>query len=445
MKKIMILALIVAFMVSMLFIGTSCKPEAAAEEEAVVKAAEEEAPAEEAIEEVEPVTIEFWTFGEFATAQAMIDSIAEFEAANPNITVELVGKPDTEITVGVIAGASSGEMPDVYNLALNTGYEMIKAGGLYDMSAEWNTLSAEYKAQFAPGVVSLLNQDGKVYGIPYTLYATVLFRNLTVLEQAGIDPAAGITDWADWLTQMQKVKEAGFVALPNYSLDGWLVMHYLGGVSGVTNDVVDGETTITVEQLAKAYTFIKDAKAYGADMSPFDAAATDLFITDQMAFYEMGPWAEAGFFAPAREANANFKYDFVLMPGETAGYNGGVHGGEFFAIAPGTDSAKVAAAIKLAVFLADKSQVLKLSLEFSGRACFNDEAMADPAMDEFPLVKLTVEAATMGMTDAAYFKNFPLAVRQPLADNAASARDGVMTPEEAAQAAIDAINLEISK
>jgi multiple sugar transport system substrate-binding protein len=389
----------------------------------------------------EPVTIEYWTFGEFANTQAMKDAIAEFQAANPNITVDVVGKPDTEIQAGIIAGASSGQIPDVYNIALNVGAEMLKAGALKDISAEWNALPEDYRNQFAPGAVQALNQGGAVYGIPYTAYATVLYRNLTVLEEAGIDPSKGIKDWADWADQMSKVKAAGYTALPNYSVDGWLVFHFLGGVQGITNTIVDGKSSITVAQLTKAYQFLLDTKPFGTDVGPFDAAASDLFINDQMAFYEMGPWADTTF-AAAAETNPNFKYDVVLMPGEIEGWSGGTHGGEFFGIAPGPNAE---AALKLAVFLADKAQVAKISAEFGGRATYNDAAMADPSLSTYALLALTVEAASMGLPDAAYFQAFPLAVRQPLADNAAKARDGVLTPEAAAQAAIDAVNAEIAK
>jgi len=94
--------------------------------------------------------------------------------------------------------------------------------------------------------------------------------------------------------------------------------------------------------------------------------------------------------------------------------------------------------------MADAEQVTNLSAEFGGRATYNNAAMADPALAQFPLLALTVEAASMGMADAAYFKPFPLSIRQPLADYAASAVAGEMTPEEAARAAIDAINAEIA-
>jgi ABC-type glycerol-3-phosphate transport system substrate-binding protein len=70
--------------------------------------------------------------------------------------------------------------------------------------------------------------------------------------------------------------------------------------------------------------------------------------------------------------------------------------------------------------------------------------MSDPTFADYPLLALTVEAASMGMADAAYFAPFPLSVRKPIADNAARVVAGEMTPEEAARAAIDAINAEIA-
>ncbi|MBA7567298.1 hypothetical protein ES708_09007 [subsurface metagenome] len=63
MKKMMIFAVVVVFMFSMLFIGTSCKPEAAPAEEAVEEEAAEEAVEEEAAPAEEEVAEETYTVG----------------------------------------------------------------------------------------------------------------------------------------------------------------------------------------------------------------------------------------------------------------------------------------------------------------------------------------------------------------------------------------------
>jgi multiple sugar transport system substrate-binding protein len=383
------------------------------------------------------VVLEFWTFADYATGPGgdlMQQFIDEYEAANPNVTVELVGKPDTEIQAGVITGASAHELPDLFANAYNSGYEVATAGAVQDVSAWWNAMPDDYKSQFAPAAVEGLQHDGKMYGVPYTLYSAILYRNLTVLRDAGIDPDAGIKDWDDWITQMQQVSEADYTALPNYAIDGWLIMHYLGGVEGVHNGVKDGKWTVTPEQLAEAYSFLASARQYGTEVSPFDASATDLFITNKMAFYTMGPWANPTFEEAAK--NNDLDYDYVLIPGAVAEHAGGVHGGEFLAITPGPNAEE---AFKFATFLADKAQMSRFAADL-GRANFNAAAMSDPAVAENPLVVLTADAAAQGMDDAAYFVPFPLSIRQPLTDYAVEVVEGRMTPEEAANAAVQEIN-----
>lgn len=381
-----------------------------------------------------PVKLVYWTFSDYTTGapgDMMKEFINEFEAQNPNITVELVGKPDTDIESGLIAGASSGQLPDLFNLAYNAGEDVTSLGIVKDVSSMWNAMPEDYRQQFSPKAVQGLQVDNKMYGIPFTAYSAVLYRNLTVLKAAGIDPSAGIKDWNDWLSQMQKVNAAGYKAMGNYTGDGWFIMMFLGGVQGVQNDVVNGKTTITADQLAKAYEFLKDASTYCTDASPADQATSDLFTTNKMAFFPSGPWSD-----PTFKAVKGLDYDAVLIPGETADYAGGVRGGEFFGL---TDGPNADAAWKLATFLAGKEQMIRFGSQL-GRANYNDAAMNDASVQANTLVALTSKAASMGMPDAAYFKLFPLKVRQPLTDYAIQAVKGSMTPEDAAQKAIDTIN-----
>lgn len=384
------------------------------------------------------ITLEYWTYVQYSTGtvgEMFRDFADEFEAANPGVTVEIVGKPDTEIHAGVVAGASSGQLPDLYNMAYNTGYEVSRINAVQDVKDLWDALPEEYRAQFSPNSVNGLSVNGKVYGIPYTLYSTILFRNRTVLSKSGINPDKPISNWTEWLDQMKKVKEAGYIAFPNYTVDGWLVWHLLGGVSGIENGLTtDGKTTITADQLASAYELLLKISQYGTEVGPFDAAATDLFISDQMAFYSMGPWADPTF--KDKADNSDFDYDYVLIPGQDSSIKGGVHGGEFFAIAPGPN---VEMAFKFAQFMCDKEQIGRFAAKF-GRPSFNSAAMAMPEVEENDLVVITSESANGGMADAAYFKNFPLAVRQPITDYAIRTVEGEMTPKEAAEMAISEMN-----
>src|SRR5215831_9898785 len=60
------------------------------------------------------VSLDFWLFDEFATGQAleiMNSFVKQFESANP-AKINVIGKPSQAISSGLVAGASSGALPD---------------------------------------------------------------------------------------------------------------------------------------------------------------------------------------------------------------------------------------------------------------------------------------------------------------------------------------------
>ena len=104
-KKIMILALIVTFIVSMLFIGTSCKQEAAPAEEAAAEAeeaapSEEEAEEEAVVEEEEAVAEEAGIKIRFLPGGAEGDTFATVVVNGANAAGELFNV-DLEVVWGV--------------------------------------------------------------------------------------------------------------------------------------------------------------------------------------------------------------------------------------------------------------------------------------------------------------------------------------------------------
>ena len=94
MKKYLIILLVLAFAVSMVFMGTACKQEAApaaAEEEAAPAEAEEEEAEEEEVadEEVEEITLTMWTHhNEEAKIKYWEFWKSNFEEDNPGVTIE---------------------------------------------------------------------------------------------------------------------------------------------------------------------------------------------------------------------------------------------------------------------------------------------------------------------------------------------------------------------
>lgn len=133
-----------------------------------------------------------------ASKTGMFESM-EYSTANIiRMKVHLVGKSAPDILSGVVMGAGSGTMPEVITTQYAFAGSLVKAGLVKDIASEWVAMPPAWQKQFSPWAVKILATDKKLLGIPLTGYATMVFRSLTVLKKAGIDPAGGIKDWADW-------------------------------------------------------------------------------------------------------------------------------------------------------------------------------------------------------------------------------------------------------
>lgn len=129
----------VLFIVSMIFMGTGCKEEAApAKEEVEEVIEEEEAPAEEV---AEPVTIKVWDWQVMENYMAALDKILEiYEEEHPNVTIERKAIASGELEKQLKAALAGEEAPDLFQVQhgvqTNAYYE---AGILYDFYNDWKS------------------------------------------------------------------------------------------------------------------------------------------------------------------------------------------------------------------------------------------------------------------------------------------------------------------
>jgi multiple sugar transport system substrate-binding protein len=387
----------------------------------------------------EPVTVDFWIFQDFLTGDAgtLIKQFAtEFESANPGIKVHLVGKSAPDILSGVVMGAGSGALPDVISTQYAFAGSLVKAGLIKDVSKEWGAMPSSWQQQFSPWAVKVLTKDGQILGVPFTAYASILYRNLTVLKKAGIDPSAGIKDWADWLAQSKKIKDSGLLASAKYLDFPWAHLNFYGGVKDSQFGLSpDGKSlTMNVSNYAAALEFMRNLQAYSSDVSFADQAATDLFTTNKMGFFVSGPFADPAFEQAKKEKG--LEYDYILIPGQTADTHGGVYGGEFLAV---LKTNKADAAWKWASFLADAPQMKRFAAGL-GRFVSNEVVLADPEIQKNALLQLTSKAFATAVPESPLMAELPEQFFQPMADNGNLILLGKETPQQAAKNTIDQMN-----
>ena len=146
--------------------------------------------------------------------------------------INIAGKGDEALTTGQITGAASGTLPDIFMNTVGDGARLVDVNALKNIYSDWMAMPDEFRSQFNPELIDICSpEEGVMYCVPYTGYDSFMFRNLTVLKAAGIDPDEPIADWDAWLEQMEKVTKAGYLAIPDMSLSWWSLVDLYAGVA----------------------------------------------------------------------------------------------------------------------------------------------------------------------------------------------------------------------
>jgi multiple sugar transport system substrate-binding protein len=391
----------------------------------------------------EAVTLEYWVYSDFAQGEALKLQqafIEEFRAKHPNVTINITGKGDDDLTTGQITGAASGTLPDVFMNGVAVGAQLVEVGALNNIYADFMAMPKDYRDSFDPALIAMCTPKPEtMYCLPYTGYGSFMFRNLTVLEEAGIDPSQPIKDWAEWLSQMEKIKAKGKFAVPDQTQTWQSIVDTYSGVATKDEWGVDfsaKKTKVNPEKYAEALQMFVDMKPYNSGTSRNDQATKDLFISNQLAFHLVGPWVNPTY-AEAAKASG-LKYDYVLSPGKAEGDYAGIKGYEFIGIAPGKN-AKLA--FEFASYVTAKEQMLRWAKLLS-RYNASAAAMADPSLAGDPLIAITNKAAVNAIDGMPpYFVGaYPNCYRSTLIDNAQAAADGSITPADGAKELVDQLN-----
>lgn len=387
--------------------------------------------------------LQYWVYSDFAQGDALAlqqEFIAEFEAENPGVKIVISGRGDDDLTSGQIAGAASGTLPDVFMNGLAVGAQLVEVGALANIHDDWMAMPQEFRDQFdADAIASCTPRPEEMYCIPYTGFGEIMYRNLTVLEEAGIDTATPPATWEEWYDQMLKVSESGKYAVP----DQTQVFNSVASMYAVRGDKskwgIDFEarkTLIEPEPMTRVMQMFVDMAPLNSGTSRNDQGTRDLFITNQLAFHVVGPWVNPTYAQAA--ADSGLKYDFVLVPGGTDGDHGGIKSYEFVSVAPGPNRE---IAWKFANYITEKNQMARWAKLLS-RYNANAAAMADPEVTALPLIVRSVEAVKYAMdVMPPYFEGaVPNCYRSIMTDMASAVADDEYSAEEGAEELIAELN-----
>lgn len=145
---------------------------------------------------------------------------ADFEAANPGVTITVEAMQHEDMVTKLEAAWQSGDVPDVYmergggELALKVDAGLVK--NLSDVAGD--------TVEKLGGAVNGWTVDDATYALPFSMGVVGFWYNTELFEQAGITEAP--TTMADFYDAIDKLKAAGIDPISIGAGDKWPAAHY---------------------------------------------------------------------------------------------------------------------------------------------------------------------------------------------------------------------------
>lgn len=185
MKRIILVTILMVSMVGLVFgagAAETAKPAAAA------KASE----------------ISFWTFQDLHLA--FYQKMAKlWNEQNPDRRINFLGEVlpyedmHTKLLVSLQAGTGA---PDIVDIEI-AKYPNFLKGDI--QLAPLNDVIDPVRDKFVPARLDIYSKDGKNYGLPFHVGASVIYYNMDILKAAGVDPYQ-IKTWDDYMAAGKQVK-----------------------------------------------------------------------------------------------------------------------------------------------------------------------------------------------------------------------------------------------
>ncbi|AEE46853.1 ABC transporter substrate-binding protein [Cellulomonas fimi] len=166
-------------------------------------------------------TITWWHNSNTGDGKEYYDKVAaDFEAANPGVTVEVSAMQHEDMLTKLDAAFQANDAPDVY--MERGGGELadhVEAGLTKDISE-----AASEEISKIGGSVKGWQVDGKTYALPFSVGVVGFWYNTEIFEQAGITEEP--ESWGEFYDVVDKLKAAGVEPVSVGAGDKWPAAHY---------------------------------------------------------------------------------------------------------------------------------------------------------------------------------------------------------------------------
>ncbi|SHJ24116.1 extracellular solute-binding protein [Wenxinia saemankumensis] len=232
--------------------------------------------------------------GDDAAAEVQAADIEAWMADNPDYTVSVEYVPWGQCQERAITLAAAGDPAAISYMGSRVLKQLAGSGLIRPFD-----LTEEETSSYEPSVLSTVQFDGEVWGLPRAFSTKALFWNRGLFEEAGLDMPDGPQSWDDVMTAAQAITEntdAAGIGIPAAEFDN--TMHeFLNWLYANGGEVIDAEGNVVFDSPNNVETlqFMADLAPYMEDGPlAYDRAELEpLFREGQIAMYTNGGWGRA--------------------------------------------------------------------------------------------------------------------------------------------------------
>lgn len=298
----------------------------------------------------EKTTLSWWdTYGSRdGTDVSVINAIEKFENANPDIAIERVSVPFSEMQRKLLLAMVGGELPDIMIVDNPNHQALAAAGALADLTSfveEWGEGDLYFEGPWESTMY-----QGRNYGLPFGSNNLALFYNEEVLADIGVDPPE---TWDELMETAEALTETDInyplsVAAVQSEEGSFQFLPFLWQAGGDLDQLRSGET-------AEALSFWKDMIDQGymsrevLTLNQQDVAMQ--FVNGSTAMMVNGTWQ-------VEQLRDSLDFDWGVVPLPAKEKQATAIGGENFAI--GSSSDHIEEAWQVLSFLQEEEVLLEM-------------------------------------------------------------------------------------
>lgn len=178
-----------------------------------------------------------------AERKQWIDDVAEFNKTYPNVTIKSKDAFPCEDPAKFTAQLQGGSETDTFYTYLTDLQQVLDAGQAADISAYVNDTTVPNLKDIDPGVLGVLKDGGKLYGLPTSNYQMGLIYNRKIFSEAGLDPDKPPATWDEVRQDAKAIQDklggqgiSGYMDNSAGNQGGW---HLVSEMYGVGSRAVD--------------------------------------------------------------------------------------------------------------------------------------------------------------------------------------------------------------